>query len=184
MNKEKEDMLSHIALVIKRRKSVAELLSSELKLSVDNLFYKWIRLEVEQVGDFGNGWKYYFHGLDCTLGNEETGENTRLEFAPQGRVDGFTKSVLVDMKGSDLYYEKDNASVLFDVLFDEGYVDYVDAEFHQKVSSLDENEWRQYRGTLSDERLMDAMVSDRLVLKSGRVNGNRHSLEAESHHFG
>lgn len=170
MDKEKENLIKHIASVMQRRKEVAEILSSGIAVPVGGLFYKWIRSEIEQDGVLGQGWKYFFHGLDCTLGNEETGEAVRLEFGPEGRVDCFTKSVLVDMKKSDLYYAKANAGELFDSLCDDGYIGYVNSHLHQKISTLNEEGLSQYMNSLSDEEQMDAMVSDRLVLIKKVVN--------------
>ncbi|MBT3014537.1 MAG: hypothetical protein KME63_02190 [Candidatus Thiodiazotropha sp. (ex Clathrolucina costata)] len=166
MDSEREGLIRHIVSVINRRKEVAEILSSSLAIPLGKLFYTWIRLEIEQDGNLGNGWRYFFHGLDCTLNNKKTGESIRLEFGPGGRVDSFTKSVLVDMKDSDLYYPEENSGELFDALCEEGYVDYAEPEFHQKVSTLlDKGALDPYMNTLSDERQMDVMVSDRLVLR-------------------
>lgn len=164
MNKEAKYLLDHIASVMALRKKVAGLLSDALGIPVAGLFYAWIRSEVEQVGEFGKGWRYFFHGLDCTLGNDQSGEKARLEFGPQGRVDTFTESVLLQMQDSDLYYGKANAKDLFQELCESNYVGYVDYSLHERVSTLGERELDEYMKTLSDEKQMDAMVCDRLAL--------------------
>ena len=164
MTEKEKKLFGHISNVLNFRIGVAEILSKGINVPVDQIFYAWIRSEVSQVGELDNGWKYFFHGLDCTLGNDSTQEKCRLEFGPNGRVDCFTKSLLVDESNSDLFFSDNDVSGLFSGLEQRGLINHADASLYEKISQMTNNELDDYMESLTDESQMDTMVADRLAL--------------------
>lgn len=162
---QKSEMKRHILNQLDRRLEIAEFLANSLNIPTCELFYAWDARKIDQQGILKSGWGYFFHGLDCSLSNSQTGEKVRLEFIPNGRVDGLTKSTLVDMDTSDIYYPKKNASKIFDLLLEDGTICIADEELYKKVKSLTRSELQNFMANLPNARQSDINICDRFKLK-------------------
>lgn len=174
------------------KQELAPLLADALNVPSERIFSVWMAREVEQSGRFaGSEWAYFFHGMECDLGNRQDGRFVQLEFGPGGRVDTFSgwgvmqfvmtskapwrefRNFRTHLAGKPPPYNALSGSytkmtILEDELERQGYVKPADlqlSQYKQEITKTTE------KGTLIDippdtpsQRWLDILVCDRWVL--------------------
>jgi len=69
------------------------LLAETIGIQPEEVFYSWTSRKINQTGSIHNtNWKYFFHGLSCTIENINDRRVLPVSFGPGGRVDTCTSS--------------------------------------------------------------------------------------------
>jgi len=71
---------------IEKRKQAVVLLSEYFQCSTKEIYYKYQKGEFPQKGKITDKIFFFFHGLGCTVKNEEEGWSVSLEFGANGHA--------------------------------------------------------------------------------------------------
>ncbi|KPL88126.1 DUF6896 domain-containing protein [Herpetosiphon geysericola] len=72
---------------VQRQVELINLLAASWDMQPNEVYYNW-RSQHAQAGMIvDTAWRYFFHGLECDISNQEDGRFVRIEFGPGGRAD-------------------------------------------------------------------------------------------------
>ena len=142
--------------IIYKRKAI-KLLIDFFSCRQNDLYYLFQQGEFPQKGKITDKILFFFHGLGCTVKNEEEGWSSTLEFGPNGKALAFDKGTLcyllsVHMDACDDFIKK---------LQKENIIKLADEKLY---SLLQENP--NFNDWSSEEEEIDASVADKFVVIS------------------
>ncbi|MBM7845419.1 DUF6896 domain-containing protein [Herpetosiphon giganteus] len=72
---------------VQRQVELISLLAASWNMQPHEVYYNW-RSQRAQSGMIADtAWRYFLHGLECDISNQEDGRFVRIEFGPGGRAD-------------------------------------------------------------------------------------------------
>jgi len=132
-----------------------ELLADYFACNKDDLFYLFQKNKFPQKGKITDKILFFFHGLGCTVKNEEEGWNSTLEFGPKGETLAFDKGTICHI----LSVHMDYCDELIKLLIENNIIKFANKELYNLLKeNPNYNDWN------SEEEEIDAIVADRFVV--------------------
>ena len=144
---------------IKIRVKASELLSKHLKCLKTELYYKYQMGAFPHRGQITNNIFFFFHGLGCSIKNDEENWSISLEFGPNGEASAIDAGTILYL--CDKTYDKNDIkpSKLIEYLVQNNVIQLVNKklyDFIQKNPNF--REWN------SDKEEIDATVADKFIV--------------------
>ena len=140
--------------LVYKRKAVL-LLTAYFKCDEKDLFYFYIKGKYPETGKITDKIFFFFHGLGCSIKNEEENWAIDLEFGPKGNALAFDKGTICY-----LLNEKMNVCDDFiNYLVDEKIIKLINEELYMLVKA-----YPKYNSWVSIEEDIDASVADRYMV--------------------
>jgi hypothetical protein len=121
--------------------------SSHLNVSVEDIFYEYMKGAVPESGVTEDGTRFFFHGLGCSVKNPNEGLDVEIEFGPMGNYAAFDRYTLCHLFGRTV----SECDEFISKLESEGLIEFAG----QEVSGDS--------GLCAERNEIDSLVSDRIV---------------------
>ncbi|WP_110520037.1 DUF6896 domain-containing protein [Herpetosiphon llansteffanensis] len=72
---------------VQRQVELISLLAASWNMQPNDVYYNWRSQRTQSGMIAGTAWRYFFHGLECDMSNQQDGRFVRIEFGPGGRAD-------------------------------------------------------------------------------------------------
>jgi len=143
---------------IKKRKKAINLLSKYFKCNDDEVYYKFIMGELPDKGKISDGIYFFFHGLGCSVKNDQENWSVSLEFGPNGEAlaldEGTIRYLCYDNYNEDYDIKPDK---LIGCLVENGIIRLAD----ERLYNLTKKNFNL--NDLSDKETMDLSVAHRYI---------------------
>ena len=136
------------------KKKAVQLLVNFFNCNEDDLFYLFQKGKFPQKGKIKEDVFFFFHGLGCTVKNEEEGWSSSLEFGPKGKTLSFDKGTLCYI----LSVHMDKCDEFIESLLQQNIIKIADKELYDFIQKNP-----NFREWSSEEEEIDAIVADRFV---------------------
>ncbi|MEE4259530.1 MAG: hypothetical protein V2I62_07220 [Bacteroidales bacterium] len=142
-------------LVVLKKKAIARV-SKSLQIPAENIFYEYMKGNIDESGELEDGCVYFFHGYGCTIKNDIENWKVDLEFGPCGQFYAFDKYTICHEAG----FPVDSCDNVIDLLLDN---DLIKMAGHNS-SQISENNSSKHSELSSENERIDVAVADRYVL--------------------
>jgi hypothetical protein len=152
-NTEKYKTILNEQLIYKRKAVL--LLTKYFQCDEKDLFYFYIKGKFPDTGKIADKIYFFFHGLECSVKNEEENWKIDLEFGPTGNVLAFDKGTICYLLNEKI----DVCDNLIDYLVGEKIIKLINKELYVLM-----NTYPTYNSWVSLEEEIDASVADRYMV--------------------
>lgn len=152
-NVEKYQTILNEQLIYKRKAIL--LLTNYFNCDEKDLFYFYIKGQFPDTGKISDKIYFFFHGLGCTVKNEEENWIIDLEFGPMGNVLAFDKGTICYLLNEKL----DVCENLIDYLMGKKIIELINKELYEQMRICP-----KYNNWVSEEEEIDASVADRYMV--------------------
>ena len=166
-----------LSTILQDQVKAAKDLAQSLGVPLEQLYYKWSKGEIQQVGKIDDERSYFFHGLDCSVKNQQTGEKIEICFAAHGRTDGFDEETLVMSQGNldpDQHQKKlEEVRFFISEMLKQGKIRRSDENLTSELSminALDKDAKQARLMQFSSENQMDMNIADRYIVTETSKN--------------